>query len=69
MPKDGDLLSTAKGTFEFLAPEVLTLNPKMEKISGRAVDLWAFGLIIYCMAFNDLPFAIGPGVLKNIKTF
>lgn len=38
-------------------------------ISGKALDLWAFGLILHCMTFNDLPFAIGGGVIKNILNF
>ncbi|CDW72187.1 protein kinase domain containing protein [Stylonychia lemnae] len=68
-PKDGDLMSNSKGTFEFLSPELVQMTPKSDKISGKAIDLWAFGLIIYCMTFNDLPFSIGPGVLNNIKKF
>ena len=30
--------------------------------SGRKADVWAFGLVVYALAFNDLPFAIGEGV-------
>ena len=61
------MLTRSKGTFEFLAPEILAVKP--EPVSGRALDLWAFGLILYCMAYNDLPFAIGGGVIKNIQNF
>eukprot|EP00347_Sterkiella_histriomuscorum_P017319 403349840 len=62
-----DMLTRSKGTFEFLAPEILSSKP--EPVSGKALDVWAFGLILYCMAFNDLPFAIGGGVIKNIQNF
>jgi serine/threonine protein kinase len=27
-----------------------------EKFSGMKVDVWALGVTVYCMVFNELPF-------------
>ncbi len=51
---DNDILSGARGTYEFLAPECC--NPDQKFFSGQAADIWALGVTIYCLAFNELPF-------------
>ena len=30
--------------------------------SGRKADVWAYGLCVYALAFNDLPFTMGQGI-------
>ncbi len=37
-----------------MAPEVLS---KKEKINTAAVDVWACGVMLYCMIYGHLPFS------------
>lgn len=42
------------GTLRYMAPEVLSHK---EKNNTAAVDVWACGIMLYCMVFGKLPFA------------
>jgi serine/threonine protein kinase len=42
------------GTLRYMAPEVLN---RKEKSNTAAVDVWACGVMLYCMVFGKLPFA------------
>ena len=47
----------------YLAPECVKSNNKGTSFySGRAVDIWALGLTMFNLVFNDFPFSIAPGV-------
>jgi hypothetical protein len=34
----------------------LILIADMESFSGKAADIWALGVTLYCMIFNELPY-------------
>ncbi|XP_012678508.1 calcium/calmodulin-dependent protein kinase kinase 1-like isoform X2 [Clupea harengus] len=48
------LLSSTAGTPAFMAPETLTDHD--ESFSGKALDVWAMGVTLYCFAFGKCPF-------------
>ncbi|XP_024132272.1 calcium/calmodulin-dependent protein kinase kinase 1b isoform X1 [Oryzias melastigma] len=49
-----DLLSTTAGTPAFMAPETMTEH--LQLFSGRALDVWAMGVTLYCFVFGKCPF-------------
>ncbi|XP_069040301.1 calcium/calmodulin-dependent protein kinase kinase 1 isoform X3 [Lepisosteus oculatus] len=48
------LLSSTAGTPAFMAPETLTDHRK--SFSGKALDVWAMGVTLYCFVFGKCPF-------------
>ncbi|KAM9384797.1 calcium/calmodulin-dependent protein kinase kinase 1 isoform 2-T3 [Pholidichthys leucotaenia] len=48
------LLSSTAGTPAFMAPE--TLSDKHKSFSGKALDVWAMGVTLYCFVFGKCPF-------------
>lgn len=42
------------GTLKYMAPEILN---RKEKSNTGSVDVWALGVMLYCMVFGKLPFA------------
>ncbi|XP_022103834.1 calcium/calmodulin-dependent protein kinase kinase 1-like isoform X2 [Acanthaster planci] len=48
------LLSDTVGTPAFMAPE--TLHEDSNKYGGRALDVWAIGITLYCFIFGHVPF-------------
>ncbi|XP_023653018.2 calcium/calmodulin-dependent protein kinase kinase 1b [Paramormyrops kingsleyae] len=50
---DAQLSSTA-GTPAFMAPEMLTDH--VQNFSGKALDVWALGITLYCFVFGKCPF-------------
>uniref|UniRef100_A0A7N6BX05 calcium/calmodulin-dependent protein kinase n=1 Tax=Anabas testudineus TaxID=64144 RepID=A0A7N6BX05_ANATE len=48
------LLTSTVGTPAFLAPEALTETRK--NFSGKALDVWAMGVTLYCFVFGVCPF-------------
>uniref|UniRef100_A0A3Q3WF09 non-specific serine/threonine protein kinase n=1 Tax=Mola mola TaxID=94237 RepID=A0A3Q3WF09_MOLML len=48
------LLSSTAGTPAFMAPE--TLSDARKSFSGKALDLWAMGVTLYCFVFGKCPF-------------
>ncbi|CAG5876662.1 unnamed protein product [Menidia menidia] len=44
------LLSSTAGTPAFMAPE--TLSEKRKSFSGKALDVWAMGITLYCFVFG-----------------
>lgn len=42
------------GTLKYMAPEVLN---RKEKSNTGSVDVWALGVMLYCMVCGRLPFA------------
>ncbi len=48
------LLSDTVGTPAFMAPE--TLHEDSNKYGGRALDVWAIGITLYCFMFGQVPF-------------
>uniref|UniRef100_A0AAZ3P346 Protein kinase domain-containing protein n=1 Tax=Oncorhynchus tshawytscha TaxID=74940 RepID=A0AAZ3P346_ONCTS len=48
------LLTSTVGTPAFLAPE--TLSETRKNFSGKALDIWAMGVTLYCFVFGVCPF-------------
>ncbi|XP_062341553.1 calcium/calmodulin-dependent protein kinase kinase 1 isoform X1 [Osmerus eperlanus] len=48
------LLSSTAGTPAFMAPE--TLSDNLKSFSGKALDVWAMGVTLYCFLFGKCPF-------------
>ncbi|KAG8452008.1 hypothetical protein GDO86_003983 [Hymenochirus boettgeri] len=48
------LLSSTAGTPAFMAPE--TLSDCGQGFSGKALDVWAMGVTLYCFVFGKCPF-------------
>uniref|UniRef100_A0A667Z947 Si:ch73-62l21.1 n=1 Tax=Myripristis murdjan TaxID=586833 RepID=A0A667Z947_9TELE len=48
------LLTSTVGTPAFLAPE--TLSETRKNFSGKALDVWAMGVTLYCFVFGACPF-------------
>ncbi|XP_036392685.1 calcium/calmodulin-dependent protein kinase kinase 1-like [Megalops cyprinoides] len=48
------LLSSTAGTPAFMAPE--TLSDDCQNFSGKALDVWAMGVTLYCFVFGKCPF-------------
>ncbi|XP_072909939.1 calcium/calmodulin-dependent protein kinase kinase 1 isoform X1 [Hemitrygon akajei] len=48
------LLSSTAGTPAFMAPEMLSESRK--SFHGKAVDVWAIGVTLYCLIFGKCPF-------------
>jgi [calcium/calmodulin-dependent protein kinase] kinase len=52
--EETDIISKTAGTFHFFPPECC--DPNIETHSGRAADIWALGVTLFCLIFNELPF-------------
>ncbi|XP_071849759.1 calcium/calmodulin-dependent protein kinase kinase 1-like isoform X2 [Apostichopus japonicus] len=48
------MLSDTVGTPAFMAPE--TLNETTDKYGGKALDVWAMGITLFCFLFGKVPF-------------
>lgn len=61
-----DTMNNVKGTYSFLAPECC--NPKNRIYGGKAADIWAFGVTLYVLTFNECPFKAETelGILEQI---
>ena len=51
---DDDTFTDSKGTYFFFAPE--QWDPDIKEYSGKAADIWAFGITLYSLVFNVPPF-------------
>lgn len=63
--KSGELLGTLCGTLFYSAPELLEAN----EYDGKKTDIWALGLILFCMQMLALPWRDSSveGVKQQIK--
>jgi 5'-AMP-activated protein kinase catalytic alpha subunit len=50
VPPDG-MMTTICGSMHYMAPEILQEMP----YDGTKADIWAFGIIVFAMALNQLP--------------
>ncbi|KAM8905248.1 calcium/calmodulin-dependent protein kinase kinase 1b [Spinachia spinachia] len=48
------LLSSTAGTPAFMAPEMMSEHG--QRFSGKALDIWAMGVTLYCFVFGKCPF-------------
>jgi len=63
-----DWLQNSQGTPSFSPPEVCSAS--MGKFHGKAVDIWALGVTLYCFIFGRCPFEANsiPALYKKILT-
>ncbi len=54
VPINNDTLFGIEGTYFFFSPEMI--NDNLIGYSGKATDIWALGVCLYCYTFNELPF-------------
>ncbi|GAM24335.1 hypothetical protein SAMD00019534_075100 [Acytostelium subglobosum LB1] len=59
-----DVLKSSAGSPAFLAPE-LCIEDNGVSISGKAVDVWALGVSLYCLVFACTPFNNSMLMLNN----
>ncbi|XP_067102516.1 calcium/calmodulin-dependent protein kinase kinase 1b [Osmerus mordax] len=48
------LLSSTAGTPAFMAPEMMSESE--QSFTGKALDVWAMGITLYCFVFGKVPF-------------
>ena len=54
---DEDSILSHKGTIYYLAPECFKSSGGGTKFySGKAADIWALGMTLFTVVFNELPF-------------
>lgn len=68
--EDEDLTTSMEGTYTFLPPESCSFESS--SYSMKKADIWALGVTIYILTFNQFPFAIGQteiDLMENICKF
>uniref|UniRef100_A0A7S3CV01 Protein kinase domain-containing protein n=1 Tax=Strombidium rassoulzadegani TaxID=1082188 RepID=A0A7S3CV01_9SPIT len=61
---DRDVISEARGTMYFLAPEAVQdqnsggMLGSSSRFSGRKYDVWTLGVTLYILTFNELPYKL-----------
>ncbi|XP_052799906.1 calcium/calmodulin-dependent protein kinase kinase 1-like isoform X2 [Mya arenaria] len=66
-------LTSTAGTPAFMAPEAL--KEEKENFSGRALDIWAMGITLYCFLYgrcpfeDDMPLSLHKKILSNPVVF
>lgn len=49
-----DSVKATEGTYHFMPPE--ECDPDIDQFSGKAVDVWALGVTLFCLLYNKVPF-------------
>ena len=65
---DEDLTSSMEGTYTFLSPECCSFDTST--YSMKKADVWALGITLYILTFNQFPFDLGQteiDVMENIS--
>lgn len=62
--ENGDTVTIQAGSPAFMAPEMCVI-PRIE-YSGRAADIWAMGVTLYCLVLGRLPFVSVDGNLLDL---
>jgi [calcium/calmodulin-dependent protein kinase] kinase len=57
---DNDTLFKMEGTYNFMAPELVSKNGLGSGYSGRAADIWALGITFYSFVYYETPFKGDP---------
>ena len=55
LPDDGDdTLDCTQGTYHFMPPECWNFQER--RFSGKKVDVWALGVTLFALTYNQMPF-------------
>ena len=68
--EDEDKTTSIEGTYTFLCPEACSFDTEI--FSMKKADIWALGITLYCLTFNNFPFALGNTeieIMENICNF
>ena len=60
------MTTSIQGTYQFLPPECCAIDNE-QNYSMKRADIWALGMTLYCLTFNNFPFEFGETELQLME--